>query len=174
MRTTSTLLIVIALLLAAAYFSGVFSPDVARYAATSPEACYSAAVEAAAKTNPTNVPCDWKRVEELSPGAAFNGRYEAASQGVTGRLVMMEFADRPARLAFSTAGADPRYICTAALEAQREGDALVARPADVPDCEVRVARSTQPGLVTVSSTPACNAFCNMRGSLNGDFKLMPH
>lgn len=174
MRTSTTILIVAALLLAAAYVSGMLGPGEERQAATTPEACYAAAVEAAGKPNPTNVPCDWKSVEDLSPGAALNGRYEAASAGVTGRLVIMEQAEKPARLAFSTAGETPRYICTAALEARREADMLVARVADVKGCDVTVKSSPTPGVVTVTATEPCNTYCNMRGSLAGDFKLMPH
>lgn len=174
MRTSTTVMIVLALLLTAAYVSGVFGPEAERQAATTPEACYAAASAAAEKTNPTNVPCDWKSVESLSPGAALSGRYEAAGEGVTGRLVIMEHAEKPARLAFSTAGKSPHYICTAALEASRDGDALIARPDDVPRCELIVKSGTAPGVVTVSSSAACNTYCNMRGSLAGDFKLMPH
>jgi hypothetical protein len=174
MKTLTTVLVVAALLLAAGYVAGVFGPASERQAATTPEACYAAAVEAAAKPNPTNVPCDWKAVEGLSPGAALNGRFEAASPGITGRLVIMESADKPARLALSTAGESPRYICTAALEAQRESDMLVARVSDVPGCTVTVKSGTTPGVVNVTATEPCNTYCNMRGSLSGDFKLMPH
>jgi hypothetical protein len=174
MRTSTTLLAVAALLTAAAYVSGVFEPGGQRQAAATPEACHAAAVEAARKPNPTNVPCDWKSVESLSPGGALNGRYEAASEGQAGRLVIMENADSPARLAVSTAGENPRYICTAALEARREADMLVARVADVPGCDVTVKSGTRPGLVMVTATQPCNVFCNMRGSLTGEFQLMPH
>jgi hypothetical protein len=174
MRTIATIFIVLGLLLAAAYVSGVFGPAEDRVAAATPEACYAAAVEAAAKPNPTNVPCDWKAVEAASPGAALNGRYEAATAGISGRLVVMEQAGKPARLAFSTAGESPRYICTAALEAIRENDKLVARPAEVTGCEITLVSSATPDVVTVTSTAACNALCNMRGSLSGDFRLMPH
>lgn len=174
MRTSTTLLIVGVLLAAAAYISGVFGPAQLREAAATPEACHAAAVEAARKPNPTNVPCDWKAVESLSPGAALNGRYEAASEGQSGRLVIMEYADKPARLAFSTAGENPRYICTAALEARREADMLVARAAEVPGCDVTVKSGTRPGLVVVTATEPCNVYCNMRGSLAGEFQLMAH
>ncbi|MGE5267929.1 MAG: hypothetical protein ACM3L9_11240 [Deltaproteobacteria bacterium] len=174
MRTSTTFLVVAALLAAAAYVSGVFGPAEHRQAATTPEACHAAAVEAARKPNPTNVPCDWKVVESLSPGGALNGRYEAVSEGQAGRLVIMEHADKPARLAFSTAGENPRYICTAALESRREADMLVARVSDVPGCDVTVKSGTQPGLVVVTATEACNVYCNMRGSLTGEFKLMAH
>ena len=174
MRTSTTVIIVLALLLTAAYITVAFGPEPERQAATTPEACYAAAVSAAEKTDPTNVPCDWKSVESLSPAAAFNGRYEAAGEDVPGRLVIMEHAEKPARLAFSTAGKSPRYICTAALEASRDGDALIARPDDVPGCELSVKSGTAPGVVAVSSSAACNSYCNMRGSLAGDFKLMPH
>ena len=86
----------------------------------------------------------------------------------------MEHPEQPARLAFSTAGENPRYICTGALEARREADMLVARVADVPGCDVTVKSGTGPGQVLVTATKACDAFCNMRGSLAGEFKLMPH
>src|SRR5512139_3214513 len=117
MRTSTTVVIVAVLLLLAAYLAGVFGPGEERRAAAMPADCYAATVEAAGKPNPTNVPCDWKAVEDASPGAALNGRYEAASAGISGRLVIMELAEKPARLAFSTAGESPRYICTAAFEA---------------------------------------------------------
>lgn len=174
MRVSTTFLIVAVLLAAAAYVSGVFGPAVFRQAATTPEACHAAAVEAALKPNPTNVPCDWKAVESQSPGGALNGRYEAASEGQAGRLVIMEHPEKPARLAFSTAGENPRYICTAAFEAKREADMLVARVADVPGCDVTVRSGTRPGLVVVTATEPCNVFCNMRGSLAGEFQLMAH
>ncbi len=174
MRTVNTIVIVAVLLGLAAYVSGVFWTALDRQAATTPEACYAAAVEAAGKTNPTNVPCDWKAVEELSPGADLNGRYESASEGIEGRLVIMEQADKPARIAVSTAGKEPRYICTAALEATREADMLVARVADVTGCDVTVKSGTAPGVVTLRASEPCNTFCNMRGSMSGDFKLMPH
>ncbi len=174
MRTSTTVVILAVLLLAAAYIAGVFGPAGDRQAAMTPEACYAAAVEAAAKPNPTNVPCDWKAVEDASPGAALNGRFEAASAGVSGRLVIMELAEKPARLAFSTAGESPRFICTAAFEAVREADMLVARVADVPGCDVTVKSGMSPGIVTVTATEPCNTYCNMRGSLSGDFRLMPH
>jgi hypothetical protein len=174
MRTTATVLVVLALLLLAAYVSGIFGPAEDRVAATTPEACYAATVEAALKPNPTNVPCDWKSVEAASPGAALNGRYEAATAGISGRLVVMEQAGKPARLAFSTAGESPRYICTAAIEATREDDKLVARPKDITGCEIALMSSATPDVVTVTSTEPCNALCNMRGSLSGDFRLMPH
>lgn len=174
MRTSATVVVVAALLFAAAFVSGVFDRGEERVAATTPESCYAAAVDAAGKPNPTNVPCDWKAVEDLSPGAALNGRYEAASAGVSGRLVIMEHGDRPARISLSTAGESPRYICTAALEAKREADMLVARVADIPGCDVTVKSGTSPGLVTVTATDACAVLCNMRGNLTADFKLMPH
>jgi hypothetical protein len=174
MRTSTTILIVAVLLGAAAYVSGVFDPAEMKQAATTPEACHAAAVEAAGKPNPTNVPCDWKAVESQSPGAALNGRYEAAGAGRSGRLVVMEHPEQPARLAFSTAGENPRYICTAALEARREADMLVARVADVPGCDVTVKSGAVPGQVLVTATRACDAFCNMRGSVAGEFELMPH
>jgi hypothetical protein len=174
MRTLGTIVIVAVLLGLAAYVSGVFGPATDRIAATTPEACYAAAVEAATKSNPTNVPCDWKSVEALSPGAALNGRFESASEGIEGRLVIMEQADKPARIAVSTSGKNPRYICTAALEATREADMLVARVADVTGCDVTVKSGTTPGVVTLTASEPCNTFCNMRGSMSGDFKLMPH
>lgn len=174
MRTLNTIVIVAVLLGLAAYISGVFGPAEDRVAATTPEACYAAAVEAASKTNPTNVPCDWKAVEELSPGAALNGRFESASAGIEGRLVIMEQAGKPARIAVSTAGKEPRYVCTAALEATREADMLVARVADVTGCDVTVKSATTPGVVTLTASEPCKTFCNMRGSMSGDFKLMPH
>lgn len=174
MRTSTTVFIIGLLLLLAAYFAGVFGPGDERRAAVTPSDCYAAMVEAAAKPNPTNVPCDWKAVEDASPGAALNGRFEAVSTGITGRLVIMELADKPARLAFSTAGESPRYICTAAFEAQREADMLVVRLADVPGCDVTVKSGTIPGVVSVTAAEPCNTFCNMRGSLSGEFKLMPH
>jgi hypothetical protein len=174
MRTSITVLVVLALLLLAAYVAGIFGPAENRLAATTPDACYAAAVEAATKPNPTNVPCDWKAVEAASPGGALNGRYEAATAGISGRLVVMEHAEKPARLAFSTAGESPRYICTAAVEAMRENDKLVARPTDITGCEIALASSGTPDVVTVTATPACNMLCNMRGSLSGDFRLMPH
>lgn len=174
MRTLSTIVIVALLLGLAAYVAGVFGPATDRVAATTPEACYAAAVEAAGKPNPTNVPCDWKAVEELSPGAALNGRYETATEGIEGRLVIMELAEKPARIALSTSGKTPRYICTAALEATREADMLVARVASVVGCDVTVKSGTSPGVVSVTATEPCNTFCNMRGSMSGDFKLMPH
>lgn len=174
MRTSTTLVIVVGLLSAAAYISGVFKPARERIAATTVESCYAAAVAAATKPNPTNVACDWKAVEALSPGAALNGRFEAVGAGITGRLVIMEQADKPARLAFSTAGESPRYICTAAFEAQREADMLVARVGDVPGCDVTVTSGATPGVVSVTAAEPCNTFCNMRGSLSGDFRLMAH
>lgn len=174
MRTLTTILIVAGLLGLAAYVSGLFGPAVDRVAATTPEACYAATVAAADKTNPTNVPCDWKAVEDASPGAALNGRFAAATEGIEGRLVIMELAEKPARIALSTSGKTPRYICSAALEATREADMLVARVASVPGCDVTVKSGTSPGMVTVTATEPCNTFCNMRGSMSGDFKLMPH
>jgi hypothetical protein len=174
MRTSTTVAIVAVLLLSTAYLAGVFQPGEDRRAAVTPADCYAATVEAAGKPNPTNVPCDWKAVEQASPGAALNGRYEAASAGVSGRLVIMELADKPARLAFSTAGESPRYICTAAFEAAREADMLVARVANVPGCDVTVKSGSSPGVVSVTAAEPCNTFCNMRGSLSGEFKLMPH
>lgn len=143
-------------------------------AAATPEACHAAAIAAAAKTNPTNVPCDWKKIDELSPGASLNGRYESATAGIQGRMVVMELADRPARLALSTAGESPRYICTAALEAARTGDALVAKPAEAAGCEVTVKSTSTPDVVSVTATDACAVLCNSRGNLGGDFKRMPH
>lgn len=174
MRASTTIVIAGLVLVSAAYLAGVLGPAGDRQAAGTPETCYAAAVEAAAKPNPTNVPCDWKAFEDASPGAALNGRYEAASAGVSGRLVIMEWADQPARLAFSTAGESPRYICTAAFEARREADMLVARVADVPGCDVTVRSGTTPGVVSVTAAEPCNTFCNMRGSLSGEFRLMPH
>ncbi len=173
MRTVATVVIVVGLLLLAAYISG-FLGGGDRQAATTPEACYAAAVEAAGKPNPTNVPCDWKAVEDLSPGAALNGRYEAATADIAGRLVIMEQAGQPARIAISTAGNNPRYICTAALAANREADMLVARVADVPGCDVTIKSGTEPGVVTLTATEPCNTYCNMRGSMTGSFRLMPH
>lgn len=174
MRTATAVLIVLVLLMAAAYFADIFGPARDRHAAATPEACHAAAVAAATKPNPTNVPCDWKAVLIASPGAALNGRYDSATAGISGRLVVMEHATEPARIALSTAGESPRYICTAAFAAVGEGDELKARPAETPGCEVTVKSSATPGVVTVASTPACNAYCNMRGSLTGDFRLMPH
>ena len=174
MRTTTTVVLVLALLLLAAYIGDIFGPARDRHVAATPAACHAAAVEAAGKPNPTNVPCDWKAVEIASSAAALNGRYAAASPGVSGRRGMMEAADKPARLAFSTAGESPRYICTVALEARRETDRLVARAPNVPGCELTVQRTPGTGLVTVIASEPCNTYCNMRGSLSGEFKLMPH
>jgi hypothetical protein len=174
MRTLTTIVIVAVLLGLAAYVSGVFGPAVDRIVATTPEACYAATVEAAGKPNPTNVPCDWKAVEEASPGAALNGRYESATEGIEGRLVIIEKASMPARIALSSSGKEPRYICTAAFEATREADMLVARVADVKGCDVTVKSGTTPGVVTLTATEPCNTFCNMRGSMSGDFKLVAH
>jgi hypothetical protein len=174
MRTATTVVLVLGLLLLAAYIGDIFGPARDRHVAATPAACHAAAVEAAAKPNPTNVPCDWRAVEIASPDMALNGRYAAASPGVSGRLVIIEDGDKPARLAFSTAGESPRYICTAALEARRETDRIVARATDVPGCELTVQRTLDTGLVTVIASEPCNTFCNMRGSLSGEFKLMPH
>ena len=174
MRTLTTIVIVAVLLGLAAYISGVFGPATDRIVATTPEACYAATADAAGKPNPTNVPCDWKAVEGLSPGAALSGRYESASAGIEGRLVIMEQVDKPARIAVSTSGKDPRYVCTAALEATREVDMLVARVSSVTGCDVTVKSGMTPGVVTLTSSEPCNSFCNMRGSMNGDFKLIPH
>jgi hypothetical protein len=80
----------------------------------------------------------------------------------------------PARIALSSSGKEPRYICTAALEATREADMLVARVADVKGCDVTVMSGTTPGVVTLTATEPCNTFCNMRGSMSGDFKLVAH
>lgn len=172
MRTLTTSVAGLALLALVAYLLGLFGHGPAMPAAATPEDCYAATVAAAVKPNPTNVPCDWQKVRAASPGAAFNGRYESATAGLTGRLVVMESADRAARLALSTAGESPRYICTAALEATRRGDTLVARPADVTGCEIILTSAATPNVVRVVATEPCAAYCNMRGGPGGDFKLV--
>jgi hypothetical protein len=51
---------------------------------------------------------------------------------------------------------------------------LVARVSGVTGCDVTVKSGTTPGVVTLTASEPCNTFCNMRGSMSGDFKLMPH
>jgi hypothetical protein len=171
MKLLGGLLALIIVAAGATYYLGLWSLDTGPKGAQTAEDCHQAMVVAGAAGDPTDVACDWKKILAASPGAALNGRYDAASTGVSGRMVVMEAAGKPARIAISTASQSSEHTCTAALAAERSGDTLVATPAEAPGCEVRVASSQTPNVVTVTATEACSYFCGMRLGLSGDYKL---
>jgi hypothetical protein len=134
------------------------------------KACRTSAV-AASNSVPTEFKCDWKKLQKGAPNGALNGRFDTAQKGIDGSMVILDGGSERTLVAIQTVHQSSTHTCTVRFSATRDASgALAAKPADVPNCIIRIERY---GLTAVHViVNGCETYCGMRASFAGRYELL--
>ena len=133
-------------------------------------ACRAAAAKA---QDPTDYPCDWKKIVAGAPGSFLSGKFSFREKGMSGEMTILETGDEPALIGISTvAKSSNSPTCSVALNAARnDKDELVATLDDAEPCEVRIVSVPGPGIVKVTTNAGCSTYCGMGAAFDGKWQL---
>ena len=132
------------------------------------EAFRNAAQKAA--DDPTEFKCDWAAILKGLPPQALTGQFVSRAKGIDGRMTILEGGNGPVLIGIQTVARSSGHTCTVQVTATRGSDGeLTARPADAPDCVVRVV-ATARNRVRVTAKECQFAYCGLRASFDGVYE----